>query len=403
MADGLDPADWLSSQFGEEAPEKRRRRSRETPEAEPAADPQPTGGGFTWGLTPGGAASDDAAPEEAAPGIAAPQPEPAAPAPEAWDTPTVATPVAPERPAPAEPAAAAWDTPTVASPTVPADPAPTVAYGAEVARQEFPVFGVPVDPSMEGVTEALGAQPIGLGAPEDEGLEVSAIDSLFGEDSFVEYEDSLVPVLPPRASGGELAVVERPRAAEARAPFTQTQKILVGVAGGLVAVLLLIIVFLAGQRIAANSPAPVATEPAPSASALPTTGPLPPGEYYWDRLLGGECLAPFTSPWEDTFTVVPCTQPHPAQLVLKGTFPATDDPAYPGVDELQATAASLCSAPTVIDYTAAAGVDDIQVLASFAANEQDWLGGNRTFYCFANRAGGAELTTSIAQPQAPAP
>lgn len=383
MADGLDPADWLSSQFGEEEAEKRRRRPRGTPEAEPAADrpptadPPPTGGGFSWGLTPGGAASDDAEPG----GVAAAPAEPAAPAPEAWDTPTVATPVAPERPA---------------------DPAPTAAYGTEVARQEFPVFGVPVDTAMEGVTEALGAQPIGLGAPEDEGPEVSAIDSLFGEDSFVEYEDSLVPAIQPRASGGALAVVERPRAAEARAPFTQTQKILAGVAGGLVAVLLLIIVFLAGQRIAASAPPPVVADPAPSASALPTTGPLPPGDYYWDRLLGGECLAPFTSPWEDTFTVVPCTQPHPAQLVLKGTFPATDDPAYPGVDELQRIAASLCSAPTVIDYTAAAGIDDIQVLASFAADEQDWLGGNRTFYCFADRTGGAELTVSIAQPPAAA-
>ena len=140
-------------------------------------------------------------------------------------------------------------------------------------------------------------------------------------------------------------------------------------------------------------------DPTPTASAGPVIGPVAPGDYYWDRLLGGECIAPFTSPWEDTFTVVDCTQPHPAQLVLKGTFPATDDPAYPGVDALQALAASLCAVPTVIDYAAAASANDIQVLSSFAADEADWTAGNRTFYCFVSRTGGAEFTTSVAKPQ----
>jgi hypothetical protein len=295
-------------------------------------------------------------------------------------------------------------TPIVAQPEQQHEPAPTAPFrGSEIVRQEFPGFGVPVDPAIEGVTEVFGAQPIGLGAPEDEGIEVSALDSLFGESKFVEYEDALIPTLPPRASGfggGELVVVERPRVAQGRAPIPRVQKILMGVAGGLVAVLLLIVLYLAGARIAASAPAPaIVPDPTPTASAGPAVGPVAPGDYYWDKLLGGECLAPFTSPWEDTFTVVPCTQPHPAQLVLKGTFPATVEAEYPGVDELQKLAASLCTAPTVIDYAATAGANDIQVLASFAADEQDWLDGNRTFYCFANRTGGAEFTASIAKPQ----
>lgn len=485
MADDLDPADWLASQFGEEEPEKPRRRrgmpaadspasqpspAHEPPPAPPAVQPppvepasqffaaqpytpppapqapppaSPSGGGFTWGLTPG-TPVEPAIPTPPVQPQPAPAPAPAAPP--SWQQATEPAPVqqpapltpgppaadpAPDpfaalfgqQPAPlvepaappvvaAPPAPPAWDVPTVATPVfregqAPAvDPAPTVAFGgAELARQEFPGFGAPVDPAIEGVTEVLGAQPIGLGAPEDEGPEVSALDSLFGESSFVEYEDALIPALQPRASGGagggELVVVSRPTSAEdGRAPISRLQKILMGVAGGLVAVLLLIVLFLAGQRIAANSPAPaVVSDPTPSASAAPTTGPLPPGEYYWDRLLGGECIAPFTSPWEDTFTVVPCTQSHPAQLVLKGTFPDTVDTDYPGVDELQKLAASLCTAPTVIDYAATASASDIQVLASFAADEQDWLDGNRTFYCFVNRTGGAEFTTSIAKPQ----
>ena len=94
-----------------------------------------------------------------------------------------------------------------------------------------------------------------------------------------------------------------------------------------------------------------------------------------------------------------CSQPHSAQLVLKGTFPDTVDAEYPGVDALQKLAASLCTAPTVIDYAATADAHDIQILASFAADDQDWLDGNRTFYCFANRTGGAQFSTSIAVPQ----
>jgi len=499
--DDLDPADWLASQFGEEEAEKAPRRrgmpAAQQPAAPPPAAPQQppvqqppattpffaaepytppaappasppaavppasappvsTGGGFNWGLTPGGSTPEltvpatpavppvqpapvqpaqpapvqPVAPAEAAPPFqppplvvppvappaAAPEvdhfsalfgqqpavpagpatPTPVEPSPH-WDVPTQLTPTAPEAPG--------WDVPTQATPVFRHQdaypPAETVAFnGAEVVRQEFPGFGAPVDPAIEGVTEVFGAQPIGLGAPEDEGIEVNALDSLFGESKFVEYEDALIPSLPPRASGGELVVVERPITPGARAPIPRTQKILMAVAGGLVAVLALIALFLAGSRIAANTPAPaVVADPTPSASAGPVVGPVAPGEYYWDQLLGGECIAPFTSPWEDTFTVVDCTQPHPAQLVLKGTFPATDDPAYPGVDALQALAASLCAVPTVIDYAAAASANDIQVLSSFAADEADWTAGNRTFYCFVNRTGGAEFTTSIAKPQ----
>ena len=285
MADDFDPADWLASQFGEEEPEKAPRRrgmsSRQqparpadpTPPVEPAppaprapffadepyspppvtpaAPPAPVqGGGFSWGLSPGGAA-----------------PEP----------PVVPTPAGPP----------GWDTPTVATPGhrdpyVPNDPAPTVAFGgAGLARQEFPGFGAPVDPAIDGVTEVLGAHPIGLDVPQDEGVEASPLDSLFGDSAFVEYEDALIPTLPPRASGGsELVVVDRPKVAQERVPLPRVQRILMSVAGGLVAVLLLVVLFLAGQRIAANTPAPaVAADPTPSASAVPTVGPVPPGEY----------------------------------------------------------------------------------------------------------------------------
>ena len=382
MADDADPSDWLAGQFGEDAPEQptRRRRGRsaeEPPPAAPSGSPPAgaSGSGFAWGLTPS---------------TSSPEPTPAEPSaeqpPAAWDVPTVATPVQRDP-----------------EPVIPPDPAPTVAFtGTELTRQEFPGFGAPVDESIEGVTEVLGAHPVGHAAPDDEGPEVSALDSLFGDTKFVEYEDALIPALPPRASGGELVVAERPRAvASERASITRNQKILMAVAGGIVAVLLLVVLFLAGSRLAQNSPPPVA-DPSPSASALPTVGPLPAGEYRWDELLGGECITPFTSPWADTFTVVPCTQEHQAQLVLTGTLPAdpaVDDSVYPGADALQARVAALCAALTVIDYAAVGGLADVQLLGSFAADEQQWLDGDRSFSCFAIRAGGATFTTSI-QPAA---
>lgn len=446
VADELDPSDWLASQFGEDSPPKparRRGRAQEPPAAEPdspavaASSPPEVGSTFAWALTPSAGTPEPepaptvppviptapvlppqpvaaptpvVVPEPVTPPVSAPPlvPPPLSP-PElrpSWSSPGTSpggTP--PELPAPPQPASV-WDIPTVATPvqrTPPVvDPAPTVAFsGADVVRQEFPGFGTPVDQSIEGVTEVLGAHHLGIEAPDDEGPETSAIDSLFGDAKFVEYEDAIIPVLPPRASGSELVVVDRPRVAPAeRASLTQLQKVLLGVVGGLVAVLLLIVLFLVGNRIAQNAPAPaVAPDPSPSATAEPIVGPLPAGEYYWDQLQGGECITPFVSAWEDTFSVVPCTEPHQAQLVLKGAFPATEDPAYPGVDALQALVVAQCAVPTVIDYAAAGGATDIQLAGSFAADEQAWTDGDRAFSCFAYRTGGAELATSIGVPQ----
>jgi hypothetical protein len=44
------------------------------------------------------------------------------------------------------------------------------------------------------------------------------------------------------------------------------------------------------------------------------------------------------------------------------------------------------------------GVNDLQVQAAFPVTEAQWAAGERTYYCFANRAGGEPLTGSIAGP-----
>jgi len=318
---------------------------------------------------------------------------------------------APGEPAPTEPTATApatdWDTPTVASPVIPGSAAevPTVAMpAAAVARQEFPGFGVPVDRSLDGRTELLGAQAVGRPLPVDEGAPTSAptstIESLFGDGIFVAYEDEPIARLP-----GTVALTggpKPPKPPASSAPMSRTQKILLGVAAGLVAVLALVALFLLGNRIAQSAPAPSNPPASASAPADPavTVGPVAAGEHNWSDLLGGECLAPFESAWQDEYTVVDCAEPHPAQLLHRGVLEDAADAAYPGVDALQARIVPLCTAPQIIDYPATGGATDIQISASFPADEQDWADGNRAFFCFASRTDGAEFTNSIAVPAA---
>jgi hypothetical protein len=267
---------------------------------------------------------------------------------------------------------------------------------------------VPVDPALDGVTEALSPHAVGLPDPVDEGLESSALDSLFGETAFVEYhEQPLFTGPPPRETapeagpGAELVVV--PRAPKPlRAPIPRTQKILMWVAGGLAAALALVALFVLGTRMSGLFPAPAVVaspSPSPSVPAAPLVGPVEPGTYYWDRLLGGECLDPFDSAWQDRFTVVDCASPHAGQLLVRGTFDDASNEAYPGVEVLQSRMALLCSAPTIVDYAVAGTVADLQITASYAVDADDWNDGDREYFCFANRSSGQPLTGSVVLPQ----
>jgi hypothetical protein len=317
------------------------------------------GAPFQWGLTPGG------------------ESEPAAP------------PTPPQEPAQIPP---------------PAELLPTAPFSFDELGQVAP-HAAPLDSAIEGATEAIHAHPIGLADPVDEGLEPSAIDALFGDTQFRDYVDEpLIAPLAPRPSS-ELVRVETPRPTrQARGPIPRTQKILMWVAGGLIATLALVALFALGTRLSSVfGPAPavvVEASPEPSASAAPLgIGPVAPGEYQWDELLGGECLQPFDSAWQDRYVVIGCTEPHAAQLVYRGLFADAPDSEYPGLEALQQRVSLPCAAPTAIDYTAATGINDIQVATSFAADETDWAAGNRSFFCFVIRSSGEPLTASIAVPQ----
>ncbi|MCU1579838.1 MAG: hypothetical protein JWP19_2042 [Rhodoglobus sp.] len=438
--DEIDPSDWLADQFGEEPPKPAARRPEHAPPTEappvapsavPQAAPPPAasaaspgpGVPFQWGLTPG-ADPAEAAPQPQPP-VTPPPVQPTYPtytpppeqptAPPATQPPYTATPLGepardpynqqPQFPVEHLP----WDAPTTAFPAAPTEallgqavqPVPQVPEPSQW-------FAAPLDPALDGVTEVFEAELVGLSAPVGEGLAASAIDDLFGDSQFRDFGDEPLIAPPPPRSPGRGGGGKPPGGP--REPIPRNQKILIWVAGGLVAALALVALFALGMRLASLAPAPAVTPSAsPSPSPMPTllpVGPIQPGVYHWDALLGGECLKPYTSAWQDEYTVVDCATPHPAQMAHRGTF---DDPAsatYPGLDELQKRINLLCTAPTVIDYAVAGTAQDIQVTASFAADEQEWDAGNHSYFCFVTRSTGADLTASVAIPQvavAPAP
>jgi hypothetical protein len=233
----------------------------------------------------------------------------------------------------------------------------------------------------------------------------SGIDALFGETKFRDYEQEPGPSESPFASSPAMSP------ARGTAEISKTQKVLLWVAGSLVAVLALLALFLVGTKLTGLlGPAP-AVVAAPTTTSTPTPteaplGPVAPGEYQWDSLLGGECLNPYLGPWEQKYTVVGCNSPHAAQMVVRGTFGPDDGFAtpYPGLEALQSQVNLLCTAPTVIDYAKAAAYTDIQFEASFAATADEWASGDRDYYCFVSRSTGGDLMEDIAQPQvAPTP
>jgi len=333
-------------------------------------------GGFDWGLRPGGAADEPADPEPAAPEPPAPEP----PAPE---------PPAPEPPAP-EPAA-------------PEPPAPWESGATQLAPQpETRAFdtGLFSSDGPAPATELLGSKPLASGDPD------SALDALFGETQFREYEAGVLDSSErPFAARAVQVEPESPDEPPVRSGVSRSQKILLWVVGGLVAVLALIALFFVGTRLPAlfahKAPVVLST---PSASPTPSStakavGPVANGVHPWDALLGGECLDPYTSPWAEKFTVVDCAKPHTAQMVFRGTFDTTADPSYPGVEKLQAQISLLCAAPGVINLAAAGAYNDVQLQGSYAVNEDEWAQGEHDYFCFVNRSSGQPLTGSVAVPR----
>ena len=188
-----------------------------------------------------------------------------------------------------------------------------------------------------------------------------------------------------------------------------TTRPLTWIAAGLLAVIVLVGLFFLGQKLAGGVAPVASTTPSATSSALPTpaptveaTGPQPAGVHKWDTLRGGECLQPYTSPWNEEFTVVDCAEGHAGQLVYLGIFTEDATTAFPGEEALATQINLLCSASGVIDLAAAREFPDVQVQGSYPITDEQWTGDERNYYCFVSRSSAEPLTASIAGP-GPAP
>jgi hypothetical protein len=273
-------------------------------------------------------------------------------------------------------------------------PTQAFAFDPSATTQAYPFDG-----AFEGATEVLGAHPVGLPELRDEGLRPahppSAIDALFGESQFQEYDAGVLP-----SEGFSALVSTRPR--EPREPMGRPQKVLLWVAGGLLAALALVGLFMLGTKLSRLFPtqAPIAeptAQPTTVAEALPPpVGPVAPGTYAWNELLGTECLDQYVSPWQEEYIVVDCAAPHSAQMVAHGYFSDEAFAPYPGVDELQSRINLLCTKTTAVDYSVASQYADIQIAASYAATEEEWDAGERDYYCFVSRSSNEPFAVSVA-------
>jgi hypothetical protein len=381
--DGTEAEDWFAK-FEREAREAAQKRAAEAPDA----------------TAPDATAPDATAPDATAPGA----PVPGAPVPGA--PPQLANPFDAHV---QSPSTAGWDQPTQAMGRI--EPEPTQAFTPE-----------PNQPFTPEPSQALVPAAIRFPGEEPD----SALDSLFGDSAFREYDDTLGPdpsnaPFANRGRSKELVVVPggdgSPPSPRHLGPL---QKALLGVGIGLFGIIVLIALFLLGTRLPdLLGPAPaVATPtptPTPTLTALPI-GPVPAGDtYVWDELLGGECLDPYIDAWQMDYAVVDCAEPHAAQMVYRAWFPNPEaDPAdptipttvrpgssdYPGGEALQAQIAILCSARGIIDLAAAGAYTDAQIQGAYPVTEEQW-DADPSYYCFVSRSSGESLTGSVAVPQAP--
>jgi hypothetical protein len=278
-----------------------------------------------------------------------------------------------------------------------------------IEQADLPTQGMTQPMSWGELTEAAPApaeptQAFGVPGWQDEPSApsdpTSAIDSLFSDTKFQEYQEiGLLQTIAEVAGPADAAAASEPRAA--RAPLMRNQKILLWSGAGVVAALVLVLCFLLGTRLGTTTttaaPKPVKSGQASSApTQAPTSDALAPGLHAWNTLKGGECIQPFTSPWSVSFTTVDCGGAHAAQLLLKGVLPDASGTAYPTAAAIQAEITPLCTAPTALNYSAAASVTDAQISVSYPPTKSAWDGGDRTFYCFVTRSSGNDLTGSVA-------
>lgn len=128
----------------------------------------------------------------------------------------------------------------------------------------------------------------------------------------------------------------------------------------------------AGAVVGTRAVTDARSRPLPSDVTTPT-------EAYAVQLVTGSCLRVLPPDGEvDRVGVVPCGEPHAAQVVAQYAF----DPAavWPGQDGAHARVARAC---VLSDAEVAAGVD----VVTWAPTQAGWSGGDRTGLCVAVPSG----------------
>ena len=400
----------------------------------------PSSGGFLWGLTPTiepdpavdagrrtppaqaapetpvipaaapPAAVTPAAPVPAAPVPAAPVPAapvPAAPVPAADPEPTqplTKTPAPPRR-APADLEAAPWWTTPAQSRLVPTAEEESAALGRRTPATPPSPLDTGVAPRTSAPSSATApvsrhSDHVPRAQPAPAALPVSAVTAAAatGAATAVPGHDAHAAPAPAADDPGP----RRGGPAGGWPPRRPARRDLVWAGRIVVAVLVIIGLFFLGQSLG-DAPVAAPTESAPTEPAAstpttapePVTGPQPAGVHAWNTLFGTECLEPYTSPWDEEFTVVDCATPHTGQLVYRGTLEGEIGSPFPGEQAFADQINVLCSAPGVIDFEAAGSYADVQLQGSYPVTAEQWDAGERYFYCFASRSSGEPLTASL--------
>ncbi|ADG73460.1 hypothetical protein Cfla_0547 [Cellulomonas flavigena DSM 20109] len=129
-----------------------------------------------------------------------------------------------------------------------------------------------------------------------------------------------------------------------------------------------VVVLAVGAVLGTRAVTAARSRPLPSDVAAPTTA-------FAVQLVTGSCLAALPADGEvDRVDVVPCADPHGAQVVGQYAFDAAA--VWPGQDAAHARVAQAC---VLSDEEVAAGVD----LVTWAPTAASWSDGDRTGLCVA--------------------
>lgn len=201
------------------------------------------------------------------------------------------------------------------------------------------------------------------------------------------------PVPPPPAGKPEAAPAGKPAPAAFDAEERKQTLSKIGFVVGGLAVLGLVIWWLAtliangNEQAASQPPAPAATESA-SPSAQPTRSQLPLDGVGALEYQLGDCFENF-DPEATESRVVACTAGHSAQLVAVHTYPEAD--SYPGIAALRQKGREICQGAELTDAVA----NYVLMQRNAYPSDTSWAQGDRRVDCYVTADKGNIITESL--------